>query len=432
MNMRRKLNSTRFFSLIVLSLLIVSCKNGGSEHDHSSHVAVGNEYICPMRCEGDKTYAEPRNCPVCNMKLELVQHRLIQTLPPNKQVLSRQATTKIQPAGGDEAIMVPGYIVPAQNRNQNVAARFAGRVDKLYVKFNNQSVKKGDRIMDIYSPELAKIQEEHLFLLRSEGISPLLQRSRERLRLLGVTENQIDNLEKSGTVTLTVSVYSPANGYVLYDLSSVGESTSTSAPKAMDDSGEASMEREKNSTSGPVSQIREGMYVKEGQSIFSVNDLQEVWALVSIPHQYIKSLQSNDGVNLISEGDPSKRIEGRVLVMESTFEEAGQRFSKARILVRNEDNFFKINSLVRMPLSLTVDDKSMVPSSAVYKTGLNAYVWVKTDSTENGTGIFQLRSVIAGASNNGMTIIKSGLLPNEEIVLQAGLMADSETFLSEQ
>ena len=85
-----------------------------------------------------------------------------------------------------------------------------------------------------------------------------------------------------------------------------------------------------------------------------------------------------------------------------------------------------------MPLSLTVDDKSMVPSSAVYKTGLNAYVWVKVDSTENGTGIFRLQKVIAGASNNGMTIIQSGLLPNEEIVLQAGLMADSETFLSEQ
>lgn len=73
-----------------------------------------------------------------------------------------------------------------------------------------------------------------------------------------------------------------------------------------------------------------------------------------------------------------------------------------------------------------------VPSSAVYKTGLNAYVWVKTGTTQNGTGIFQLRKVITGSSSNGMTTIKSGLSSDEEIAVQAGLMTDSETFLNEK
>jgi hypothetical protein len=70
---------------------------------------------------------------------------------------------------------------------------------------------------------------------------------------------------------------------------------------------------------------------------------------------------------------------------------------------------------------LSNNENLQVPSSAVYKTGLNAYVWVKTDTTRSGTGIFQLRKVIAGSGNNGMTTIKSGLSPDEEIALQAGL-----------
>jgi hypothetical protein len=118
--------------------------------------------------------------------------------------------------------------------------------------------------------------------------------------------------------------------------------------------------------------------------------------------------------------------------MEQAFEEDNQRFSRVRVVLPNENNLFKINSLVSTEITLSGEESSQVPSSAVYKTGLNAYVWVKTDTTESGTGIFQLRKVLAGASNNGMTIVKSGLSPDERIAMEAGLMADSETFLSEK
>ena len=192
------------------------------------------------------------------------------------------------------------------------------------------------------------------------------------------------------------------------------------------------MEPEKDFSNGAMKRIREGMYVSEGQTIFNVNDLKEVWALISIPSEYITSLHSNDDIELVSESNPSKKIKGKLLLVEPAFDEAGQRFARARMLVYNENNTLKINSLVKMQLNQTSDGKSKVPSSAVYKTGLNAYVWVKADSTDNGTGIFQLRRVIVGSSDHGMTTIQSGLLPDDEIAVQAGLMADSETFLSEQ
>ena len=98
-------------------------------------------------------------------------------------------------------------------------------------------------------------------------------------------------------------------------------------------------------------------------------------------------------------------------------------------MLSNSNNSLKINSLVTAQFALSDSKNLQVPSSAVYKTGLTAYVWVKTDTTRNCTGIFQLRKVIAGASSSGMTTIKSGLSPDEEIAKEAGMMTDSETFL---
>src|SRR5690606_28616018 len=101
--------------------------------------------------------------------------------------------------------------------NLSIAARFGGRIEKLYVKFNNQYVKQGDKILDIYSPDLRTFQEEHLFLLHSNADKNLIEKSTEKLRLLGITKKQIAQLEKNGTVALTVSIFSPANGYVFFN-----------------------------------------------------------------------------------------------------------------------------------------------------------------------------------------------------------------------
>jgi len=158
--------------------------------------------------------------------------------------------------------------------------------------------------------------------------------------------------------------------------------------------------------------------------------LQEVWALVSVSNQYANQILENQSVEIVSENNPSKTLKGKVALIEQTFEEANQRFARVRIVLPNPNNSLKINSLVTAQFTLSKSKNMQVPSSAVYKTGLNAFVWVKTDTTQNGTGFFQLRKVIAGTSANGMITIQSGLSPNEEIAKEAGLMTDSETFLN--
>ena len=431
MNTRTKLNRIRFIVFLLLVSVFSSCKNESNELAHDNHIQEKDDYICPMRCEGEKTYPHPGNCPVCKMTLQLVEEELMQTISPNQQVLSRQATVKLQLGNDGKTIKAQGYIVPAQNHNLSVAARFGGRIEELYVKFSNQYVKQGDKIMDIYSPELRTFQEEHLFLLNSNIENTLIQKSREKLRLFGITESQITQLEESGTVALIISIYSPANGYVFFNAQLLQANTTS---KSASESTSMSMQQNSSNESSyasSISQIREGMYINEGQSLFSVNNLQEVWALLSISNQDLNQIQENQTVEIISENNPSKTLKGKVALIEQTFEEASQRFVRVRIVLPNTNNSLKINSLVTADIALSKSDDLQVPSTAVYKTGLNAYVWVKTDTTRNGTGIFQVRKIITGAGNNGKITIRSGLSPDEEIALQAGLMTDSETFINE-
>lgn len=430
MNMRKKLSSIAFWGLLSVSV-ISSCKNEGSEKGHENHVQDEGDYICPMRCEDDKTYPLPGNCPVCKMKLKLAEEKLVQTASPNQQVLSRQATVKLQAGSDGRTIKAQGFIVPAQNHNLSVAARFGGRIEKLYVKFSNQYVKQGDKIMDIYSPDLRTFQEEHLFLLKSSTENNLIDQSKEKLRLFGITEGQITQLEENRAVALTVSVYSPVNGYVFFDARSDRENVIAKSASDMNTMSMQQNSSNESSYSASASQIREGMYVNEGQTLFNVNPLQEVWALVSVSNQNLNQIHENQSVEIFSESNPAIILKSKVALVEQTFEEASQRFTRVRIVLPNSNNLLKINSLVTAQFTLSNNENLQVPSTAVYKTGLNAYVWVKTDTTRSAIGIFQVRKVITGTSNKGMTVIENGLSPDEEIAKQAGLMTDSETFLNE-
>lgn len=432
MNTRQKLNSQ--ISIILFLLLVSvfsSCKNENDKQGHENHVQVEGDYICPMRCEGEKTYPQPGNCPVCKMKLQLVEEELVQTVSPNKQVLSRQATVKLQTANEVQSIKAQGFIDYDRNRNQNVSARFGGRVEKLFVKYNLQFVNKGDKILELYSPELNTIQEQHLFLLKTETGKTLIEQSREKLKLLGITEQQISTLENKGTFTQTISVYSPASGYILFN----SETQTNTGAEATQQTSMNSMGMTANTsvtqTSGSAGvQIREGMYINKGETLFSINDLQTVWAILSVPSEYHSSVQSNKQINIVSELFPEKILSGKILLTEQTFEEKQQRFIRVRIELPNPKAALKLNSLVTAEIPLASKAGFQIPASAVYRTGMNAFVWVKTGTTKKGTGIFELRKVTIGAVSNGTVTIVNGLAPDEEIALHAGALTDSETFLN--
>lgn len=388
--------------LLLGGFLFPACTNSDTEHQsHQTRIPVSDE---------------------------IIMEQLINS--PSKSVLSRQSTVKLSAPGKAQILKAPGYIDFNRNINQTISVRFGGRIENLHVKYEMQYVKKGDIILDLYSSELNTIQEEHLFLLKSEGEKALLEQSRQKLKLLGITDNQISQLEKSKTVSPIIKVYSPIDGYVRFkteeNMSEKANISQNEPVKSMGMSG-------KNNTNfnAPNSQIREGVYVNKGQILFSVNNLKSVWAVVSLSSEFNSNLKINSEINILSELFPNKMLIGNIELVEQTFEDNTQRFIRVRINLPNSKGELKINSLITAEIPIISNEKPQIPVSAVYHTGLKSFVWVKTGNTQNGTGIFQLRKVTIGSVTKGMTTVIGGLSENEEIAEHAGYLTDSETFLYE-
>ncbi len=433
MNTKKKSDSNFGLILLLFSILILSCNNS----DHTNHLEkqkLLNEviYTCPMHPEVESK--QPGKCPKCNMNLELkVNDASDQIISPNKQVLSRQSTVKLTAQSETQSLKAQGYIDLDRNRNQTVSSRFGGRIEKLYVKYDLQFVKKGERLLELYSPELNTFQEEHLFLLKTKAEKSLLEQSRQKLKLLGLMDNQITQLEKNETFTQTVTVYSSSSGYIFFNTESNNNKGSENPQvSSMNNMNNVAKNNTDKSFDASLNQIRQGMYINKGETLFNINDLQNVWAIVSVSADLHSSIQVNSPVKIISELFSDKLFNGKIALIEQTFEENKQRFVRIRIDLPNPTSQLKLNSLVTAEINLGSKGNFQIPVSAVYRTGFNSFVWVKTGTTQAGTGIFKLRKVSTSSPINGMVTVINGLTENEEVAEHAGYLTDSETFLNDK
>lgn len=431
MNTNWKSDKMCLIGFLICFCVFMACNNSANNHSHeeATNLSADTLYTCPMHAEIIRS--KPGNCPLCNMLLEPVEvENLMQSNSPNKQVLSNQSTIRPVLTNAPEYRTAEGYIVPDFNRNISVAARFGGRVEKLYVKYNNIFIEKGAKIMDIYSPEIRTYQEEHLFLLESKADPVLIEKSRVKLLYLGLSEAQIRNLEQIHKVAISLTVFSPAKGFVTFKDQNLGKGNETKPVMPAGGMSMATQTGNKSKFSDVESQIREGMYIDKEQILYTLNDLDEVWGMIYLPNDALNQISANQKVEIVNESNPALKILGKITRIEYAFEEEGQRYVRLRIALPNPNKILKINSLITASLNISAKTNWHIPATAVYRTGQNAYVWVKTGTTAKGTGIFQVRKITARRSNNGMVSVISGIDERDEIALEAGLMIDSESFIN--
>ena len=348
--------------------------------------------------------------------------------PANQIVLSSQKTIKLSQNVSRQTVTASGYIAFDERRNNKVAVRTSGRIEKLYIKYNYQFVKKGERIAELYSPELNTYQEEYLFLLKS-GDDSLAVKSKQKLKLLGLTESQILQVEKSNTATHAITITSPIDGFIRFSIEPVfsGE-LKPSSSAGMGAMGDGSSSNAKVEGTSAV-QIREGMYVNKGQTLFVVNDCRQVWAILSVDISSQVQLKKGVSVTLYSEVQADS-INAKIDLVEPVYQDK-QRFAQGRIYLDNPERILKINSLIKGKLSIQAQAHT-VPLSSVYDLGSRKIVWVKTGMTSDGIGLFEARVVFTGMTSDKMIEIVDGLKGDEEIALDAGYMLDSESILNEK
>jgi Cu(I)/Ag(I) efflux system membrane fusion protein/cobalt-zinc-cadmium efflux system membrane fusion protein len=301
-------------------------------------------------------------------------------------------------------IRTVGNITYDETKIFTVNTKFSGWIEKLYVNFVGEDVKKGQPLFDIYSPELVTVQTEYLLALKQysslsdssyssirEGARRLLEASRTRLQYWDLTEEQIEQIAKTGKVRKLLTIFSPASGIVT------------------------------------KKDAFEGHYVKEGERQYSIVDFSTVWVDVDVYEYELPWVQKGMAAEMELAYIPGKRFKGKVLFV-YPYLETKTRTAKLRLEFPNPGYQLKPGMYANIYLkSVIAKDSLVIPQEAVIDSGVRKIVFVAL-----GQGKFQPRQVKIGLEGNDDEFqVLEGLKEGEEIVLSSQFMLDSESRLRE-
>lgn len=418
--------------LLVLLTLVVSCNKGGEHAEHA------DTYTCPMH--PTVISDRPGTCPVCGMDLvrkarageevEITEELSKLIKSPNESVIASIKTIK-----GDYKSMPVSTegqgVVTYDTRNiYMIPTRIGGRLEKVLLKYAFQQVRKGQKIAEIYSPELLTAQRELLFLLENDAENKaLIQSAKERLKLLGASDSQINDLIQSKEPKTTFAIYSPHEGYVLSDtqltpvapMTSQSPSTSTGGMSdGMGGSSSASAATSISSTpnSGDAL-VREGSYVSSGQTLFKVVNPEALRVELNIASTLIGSVKKGGQVKL-DFGDQHNE-EGTIDFVQPFFNE-GQEFLTVRVYTKNTDRLH-IGHLVKAVIEGSAVEALWVPKEAVLHLGVDDIVFIKEKN------VFKPKKIVTGIRTENHIEVKQGLSSSDEIASNGQYLIDSESFI---
>jgi Cu(I)/Ag(I) efflux system membrane fusion protein len=330
--------------------------------------------------------------------------------PTDQFVVSSIAVTALQNETKAMTVEALGTVTYDTRSINSISARVSGRIEKLYVRYRYQHIMKGERIMDIYSPELVTAQEELLFLIKNDPSNQnLIHAAKQKLLLLGMSEEQLNQVILTNKSSQTVAVYSNYDGH----LHEAGNSMPLSNP------GE-----EKKDVSAVMEElpVKEGMYVQQGQNIFQVFNTDNVWVVLNIFPQFQSVVKAGDPVLIIPETNSSMKINGKIDFIEPVFRPDSKTLT-ARVYLKNKMGMIPIGAQVKAEISTGKEAINWLPKDAVLSLGIDKIVFLKT------SGGFQAHKVQTGSSFGDKIQILSGLKQTDSVAANGQYLTDSESFI---
>lgn len=280
----------------------------------SGEAATGSEvWTCSMHPQ--VRLPRPGSCPICGMKL-IPTSKLTGKKGGEKQHASLETQAVVRRELFKE-IQTVGKIDYDESRVEFISARIAGRVDRLYVNFTGIEVKESDHLVDLYSPELYSAQAELIRALEAHEASQKgtksftdrfaeanLLASREKLRLWGLLPDQIAEIEKTRELRTQMTIYAPLAGTVI----------------------------EKN--------VRMGQYVKEGDQLYRIAELDPIWLYLELYEYDIASVRYGQPVDVALEAFRGETFRGIVTFIDPFLDDR-TRTVKVRVNLKNPDRKLK-------------------------------------------------------------------------------------------
>ncbi|HYF67582.1 MAG TPA: efflux RND transporter periplasmic adaptor subunit [Ohtaekwangia sp.] len=413
-------------SLIFIMFLLFAC--GG--RNESAHVHGG--YTCPMHptVVSDKRGA----CPVCGMDLvrkeshaeEIKVTEDIATLrkSPNEAVVSSIATINPVFKTIPVSTHATGVITYDTRKLYAVSSRVSGRIEKMFLKYEFQQVKKGQPMAVIYSPEIRTAQRELLYLIENDPTNEqLIYGAKNKLKLLGLPESQIGNLVTRKEAGDTFTLYSQYSGYLITNdapVVSIGipQGNGRSEMGGMKSTPPAGLSSLIQSGSSPIL-LREGDYVTAGQVLFKIVNTNALRVELDLKNIPTESIQVGD--KIILDLGEKKGVTATVDFIQPFFNE-GTTFTKARVYLKGIETF-SIGELVSATVSLEAREALWLPEKAVMDLGIDRIVFVKERDA------FKSRTITTGLKTDDLIEITSGLASSDEVAANAHYLVDNEGFV---
>lgn len=437
--------------LILVFILGIWIGNMGEESQSSADgSSVQTVWTCSMH--PNIKLPDKGQCPICFMDLiplnsdgstgETVELKL----SPEAEKLAEIQTAKVIRDAAYAEISVIGKLDYDESKIRTISAWAGGRIERLYVDYTGMPVQEKDHLMEIYSPELIAAQEEYLTILRSSSESGI-KAAGEKLRLLGITSEQINRLRREKTISETVTVYAPASGIVI------------------------------------AKNANEGDYIKTGTELFKVADLSRLWLMLDIFESDLPFVYLGQQIEFRVQGGTQDTYTGKVAFI-SPILNPKSRSVKVRVNIENSalllkpDMFVhakiesrldangktiqselagkwicpmhpddvhenpgecticgmevipseKVEGLAGLSVNPEVEDPLLIPTTAVLRTGTRSVVYTRTE--KNGNSIFQMKKIDLGPKVGSSYIVLDGLAEGELVVSHGTFKIDSEMQIS--
>jgi Cu(I)/Ag(I) efflux system membrane fusion protein len=300
----------------------------------------------------------------------------------------RIATATYAPFG--DSVVTSGRIELNERELYALPSRVPGYVERLLVRAEGDPVSAGQKVAEIYSPDLLSAQQEFLALVRAKSLiegRALVDAARERLLFYGMAEREIEEVARNSQARSRFGMYSPANGFVV------------------------ELAR------------REGAQIEAGTSLMSIADLSSVWLIADVPERDASRIRAGDAVTARLASARADTFSGTVDFVYPRLNDAA-RTTRVRSVVPNEDNELRPGMYANVTIGAAQREALSVPSEAIIHTGSRSLAIVKHDAG------FRPVEVKTGGEHNGRTEVLAGLQEGEQVVASGQFLIDSEASLS--
>lgn len=355
------------FTFLCIIFLVSSCKQKATEH-----VVLHN---------GEELSDDIKK------SIQLVNGRIVSQAP----VIYADSGSKVL------ELEIQGRIAYDTREKTMISSRVAGRIEKLNIKYNYQPIRKGELIMEVYSPDLVAAQRELLFLQNGDS-QDVKSSALKKLLYLGMAQSQIDRVLKSGVPQYRVGVYSPVNGFIVENGSS----------STMDEAAASAV------------MVREGQYLNAGESIFTVYGNSGLVAEFSLDPQNASLIKKDQRILFSSLRNPDDSFVENIDLVQPIFRE-GENFTLVRIYV--PAGGFIVGEMLQAKVPIFIKNSLWLPQSSVIDLGMESVVFVKEGD------VFVPKKIEVGAKVGGLVQVLTAI-NKWEIAEDASYLIDSESFIA--